>query len=408
MDLFQKCREYTRVQEAKEAGLYPFFHSLQSGQGTEVIMEGRRTIMLGSNNYLGLTSDPRVKEAAIRAVEKYGSGCSGSRYLNGTLDMHLELESAFAAFLHKEDAMIVSTGFQTNLSILSAIAGRGDYILSDGMNHASIVDGTRLSFARTIKYKHSDMEDLERLLAKCSEDPNAGILIVSDGVFSMEGEICNLPGIVRLARKYGARIMIDDAHAVGVLGAAGRGTAEHFGLEDEVDIIMNTFSKTFASLGGAIVGSRCVIDYIRHTARPFIFSASIPPAQVAAARESLRILEAEPWRVRRLNEIAGKARQMLSALPHVRLHDSGNTLVPIIPILTGSIGRTLFTAKYLLESGVYVNPVLPPAVQLENCLLRTSYTATHTDAQIEEAVGIVGRVFAEMAANTEIDFDITL
>ena len=206
MDLFQKCREFNRVKEAKALGLYPFFHTLQSGQGPEVIMEGRRTIMLGSNNYLGLTSDPRVKEAAIKAVEKYGTGCSGSRYLNGTLDMHLELEQAFADFLQKQDAMIVSTGFQTNLSILSAIAGRGDYILSDGMNHASIVDGTRLSFARTIKYKHSDMEDLERLLQKCSEDKGAGILIVSDGVFSMEGEICNLPGIVALARRFGAKI----------------------------------------------------------------------------------------------------------------------------------------------------------------------------------------------------------
>ncbi len=408
MDLFQKCYDYTRVQQAKEVGLYPFFHSLQSGQDTEVVMEGRRTIMLGSNNYLGLTSDPRVKEAAMRAVEKYGSGCSGSRYLNGTLDMHLELETAFAAFLRKEDAMVVSTGFQTNLSILSAIAGRGDYILSDSMNHASIVDGSRLSFARTIKYKHSDMEDLERLLAKCAEDPHAGVLVVSDGVFSMEGEICDLPGIVRLARQYGARILLDDAHAVGVLGANGRGTAEHFGLEDEVDLIMNTFSKTFASLGGAVVGSHAVIDYIRHNARPFIFSASIPPAQVAAAREALRILETEPWRVRRLNEIAGLARRKLSQLPHVRVYDSGNDIIPIIPILTGSIGRTLFTAKYLLENGVYVNPVLPPAVSLENCLLRTSYTATHTDAQIEEAVGIIGQVIGAMAGNTEVDFDINL
>lgn len=408
MDLFQKCKDFNRVKEAKALGLYPFFHTLQSGQGPEVIMEGRRTIMLGSNNYLGLTSDPRVKAAAIHAVEKYGTGCSGSRYLNGTLDLHVELEQAFAEFLQKEDAMIVSTGFQTNLSILSAIAGRGDYILSDGMNHASIVDGTRLSFARTIKFKHSDMEDLERLLQKCAEDKNAGILIVSDGVFSMEGEICNLPGIVTLARRYGARIMLDDAHAVGVLGERGRGTAEHFGLVADVDLIMNTFSKTFASLGGCVVGDHEVVDYIRHNARPFIFSASIPPAQVAAAREALRILEAEPQRVRRLNEIAGLARTMLSALPHVRVHDSGNHIVPIIPILTGSIGRTLITSKMLMENGVYVNPVLPPAVSVDSCLLRTSYTATHTNAQIEEAVGIIGAVFAEMANNTEVDFDFSL
>lgn len=408
MDLFQKCREYTPARQAMAMGVYPFFHMLTSGQDTEVIMEGHRTIMLGSNNYLGLTADPRVKAAAIAAVEKYGSGCSGSRFLNGTLDLHVELEQALAKFLQKEDCLIFSTGFQSNLSIISSITGRNDYILSDSLNHASIVDGTRLSFAKTLKYKHNDMEDLERLLERCAADEKAGILVVTDGVFSMEGEICNLPEIVRLARKFGARIMVDDAHSIGVLGEHGRGTAEYFGLTDEVDLIMNTFSKTLASLGGCVAGSADAIHFIKHTARPFIFSASIPPANIAAAREALRILEAEPQRVRRLNEISAYMRRGLAQLPFVKVHDSGNDLIPIIPILTGTVGRTLFTAKTLLDNGVYVNPVFPPAVPGDNCLLRTSYTATHTNEQLDEALAIFGRVFADLAENKEIDFVIEI
>jgi 8-amino-7-oxononanoate synthase len=406
MDLFQKCQDYTRAKQAMALGVYPYFHMLTSGQDTEVIMDGHRTIMLGSNNYLGLTADPRVKEAAIKAVEKYGSGCSGSRFLNGTLDLHVQLEQELAAFLQKEDALIFSTGFQSNLSIISSIAGRGDYILSDTMNHASIVDGTRLSFAKTIKYKHNDMEDLERLLERCAADDKAGILVVTDGVFSMEGDICDLPGIVTLARRYGARILVDDAHAIGVLGERGRGTAEYFGLTSEVDMIMNTFSKTLASLGGCVATSAEVVHFIKHNARPFIFSASIPPAQVAAAREALRILSTEPQRVRRLNEIAAYMRQGLRQLPYVRILDSGNEIVPIIPVMTGSAGRTLFTAKALLDNGVYVNPVFPPAVPSDGCRLRTSYTATHTNAQLDEALGIIGHVFAALADNKEIDFDV--
>ena len=405
MDLFQKCWDYTRASEGMDLGVYPFFHMLTSGQDTVVMMEGRRTIMLGSNNYLGLTADPRVKAAAIKAIEKYGSGCSGSRFLNGTLDIHVELEQALASFLQKEDALIFSTGFQSNLSIISAVTARGDYILSDAMNHASIVDGTRLSFARTIKYKHNDMCDLERLLEHCSADEKAGILIVTDGVFSMEGEICDLPSIVRLARRYGARIMVDDAHAIGVLGEKGRGTAEYFGLTNEVDLIMNTFSKTLASLGGCVVGDAQIIHYIKHTARPFIFSASIPPAQIAAAREALRILDEEPQRVRRLNEIAAYMKRGLKKLPHVRLHESGNDLVPILPILTGTEMQTLITAIVLLERGIYVNPVFPPAVPQDSCLLRTSYTATHTNEQLDEALGIIGDVYAIMAAQAAADED---
>ncbi len=405
MDLFQKCREYTKAKEAMALGVYPYFHMLTSGQDTEVIMEGHRTIMLGSNNYLGLTADPRVRAAAVKAVEKYGSGCSGSRFLNGTLDIHVELEQALAKFLQKEDSLIFSTGFQSNLSIISGITGRNDYILSDSMNHASIVDGTRLSFAKTIKFKHNDMEDLARLLEHCAADEKAGILIVTDGVFSMEGEICNLPGIVKLARQFGARVMVDDAHSIGVLGERGRGTAEYFGLTDEVDLIMNTFSKTLASLGGCVAGSADVIHYLKHNARPFIFSASIPPAQVAAAREALRILESEPERVRRLNEISAYMRRGLRQLPDVTIHDSGNDLVPIIPILTRTVGRTLFTAKSLLDNGVYVNPVFPPAVPQGNCLLRSSYTATHTNAQLDEALERIGGVFSALANNPAVDFE---
>jgi 8-amino-7-oxononanoate synthase len=405
MDLFEKCRAYTRARDVMELGVYPYFHVLTSGQDTVVTMEGRKTIMLGSNNYLGLTADPRVKEAAIKAVEKYGSGCSGSRFLNGTLDLHIDLEQALARFLQKEDCVVFSTGFQSNLSIISAIAGRNDYILSDNTNHASIVDGTRLSFARTLKYKHNDMDDLERLLEHCAADEKCGILIVTDGVFSMEGDICDLPSIVRLARRYGARILIDDAHSIGVLGEKGRGTAEYFGLTDEVDLIMNTFSKTLASLGGCVVGDKSVIHYIKHNARPFIFSASIPPAQVAAAREALRILEAEPERVHRLNDIARYMRNGLKSLPSVKVHDSGNDIVPIIPILTGTELRTLFTSKMLFEAGVYVNPVFPPAVAADSCLLRTSYTATHTDEQLNEALEIIGSVYSCMEQQTDFDFD---
>ncbi len=405
MDLFQKCHDYTRAKFAMKMNVYPYFHHLNSGQDTEVIMEGKRTLMFGSNNYLGLTSDPRVKEAAIKAIEKYGTGCSGSRFLNGTLDIHIELEQALAEFLQQESALVFSTGYQSNLAIISSLVGRNDYILSDSLNHASIIDATRLAVGRTLKYKHNDMADLERLLEKCATEENAGILIVTDGVFSMEGDICDLPSIVRLAKKYGARTMIDDAHSIGVLGERGRGTAEYFGLAKEVDLIMNTFSKTLASLGGCVAGSEPVIHYIKHNARPFIFSASIPPAQIGAAREALRILEQEPQRVRRLNEIAAYMKHGLQALPHVRIHDSGNDLVPIVPVLTGSIGRTLVTARLLLENGVYVNPVLPPAVPIESCLLRTSYTATHTNAQLDEGLAIFDAVTTAIAADTETNFD---
>lgn len=407
MDVFQKCREYDRVQNAIELGVYPYFHMLTTGQDTEVEIEGRHTYMLGSNNYLGLTADPRVKEAAIKAVEKYGTGCSGSRFLNGNLDIHVALENDLAKFLEKESALTFSTGFQSNLGIISAIAGRNDVILSDSMNHASIVDATRLTFAKTFKYQHSDMEDLEAKLKQFSAQ-DKGILIVTDGVFSMEGEICKLPEIVELGKKYGARIMVDDAHSLGVLGVGGRGTASHFGLVDEVDIIMNTFSKTLASLGGCMVASEEVVSYVKHTSRPFIFSASIPPGQVAAASRSLEILQEEPWRVERLHEITAYMKRRLNETPHVRVRESGNDIVPIIPILTGTAIKTLFTGNALLKAGVYTNPVLPPVVSTDSCLLRTSYMATHTNEQLDAALEIIGHVFEEIANNTEIDFDMVV
>ncbi|QVK17386.1 aminotransferase class I/II-fold pyridoxal phosphate-dependent enzyme [Mycoplasmatota bacterium] len=387
MDIFQKCYNYTDAKEAIKQGVYPYFHMLTSGQDTEVLMNGKRTIMIGSNNYLGLTSDERVKQAAIDAVKKYGTGCSGSRFLNGTLDLHVELEKNLARFLHKDDAMAFSTGFQANLGLISAIAGRNDYIISDRGNHASIVDGCRLSFARMIKYNHNDMEDLERALKAVPE--NRGKLILSDGVFSMEGDICNLPEMVKLAEKYGARIMIDDAHGVGVMGKTGRGTAEYYGLEDKVDIIVGTFSKSLASLGGFVAASSDVIHYIRHVSRPFIFSASISPSNAAAALEALKILEAEPQRVKQLWDNGNYMRKGYTELGL----EIGNSETPIIPVMTYEDIATFIIAKQLLEEGVYVNPVISPAVNPGEALLRTSYTATHTTEQLDYALDKFKKVF---------------
>jgi len=390
MDIFEKCYSYTIAKEVMKAGLYPYFHTLESGQDTEVIIEGKKVIMLGSNNYLGLTSDERVKKAAIRAIEKYGSGCSGSRFMNGTLDLHVELEKRLASFLKKEAALVFSTGFQTNLGILSSIAGRNDVIVYDSNNHASIVDGMRLSFAKKIKYEHSDMEDLERILKNI--DDKHGKLIVTDGVFSMEGDICNLPEIVRLAKKYGARIMIDDAHGFGVLGEHGRGTAEYFGLEDEVDIIMITFSKSLASLGGAIVASEDVIHYVKHNSRPFIFSASISPANAAAAMEALSILESEPQRIKALWDNKEYMQRGFKKL-NIPL---GCEQTPILPVMTWEDQRTFLITKMLLEEGVYVNPSISPAVKPGHALLRTSYTARHTREQLDFALEAFRKVFSQV------------
>lgn len=386
MDLFKKCFDYTIVKDAIKEGIYPYFHALDSKQDIVVIMEGKRKIMIGSNNYMGLTSDPRVIQAGKNAILKYGSGCSGSRFLNGTLTIHIELEKDLAEFLHKEAVMTFSTGFQANLGIISAIAGKNDVILCDRENHASIYDGCRLSYAELLRYRHSDMEDLESQLKKIPEEK--GRLIITDGVFSMGGDICKLPEIVKLAKKYDARVMIDDAHGLGVMGACGRGTAEHFGLENEVDILMGTFSKSLASLGGYMAATKDVIDYVRHNSRPFIFCASIPPANVACAHEALNIIKAEPQRVKALLDISEYARQCLKA-KGIKIRDSKT---PIVPIYTYGIKRTFIACKQLYERGVYVNPVIPPATPQGECLIRTSYTATHTKELIDEAVGVIADV----------------
>ena len=386
MDIFEKTRGEHNYTKAKKEGVYPYFHALSSGQDTQVVMEGIETIMIGSNNYLGLTSDKRVINAGVEALKKYGSGNSGSRFLNGTLDIHKQLEAELAKFLHIEAVMTFSTGFQSNLGIISAIAGMHDVILCDRENHASIYDGCRLSYGEMIRYKHSDMKDLEEKLKAVPK--SKGILIVTDGVFSMSGEICKLPEIVRLAKKYGARVMVDDAHSLGVLGAHGRGTAEYFGLEDDVDIYMGTFSKSLASLGGYMASSREVVDFVMHTSRPYIFSASITPASVACALEALKILEENPQRIQDLLNISQYMRDGLKKLG-VKIIDS---ITPIIPIYVYEDEKAFMACKLLLERGVYVNPVISPATPKGMALLRTSYTATHTKAQMDKAMKAIKEV----------------
>ena len=385
-DIFEKCFNYTQVDEIKAMGVYPYFHALESRQDTEVIMEGKRRIMLGSNNYLGLTTHPDVIEAGIKAYEQYGSGCSGSRFLNGTLQLHLELEAELARFLRKEAVVTFSTGFQSNLGIISAIVGRHDYVICDRENHASIYDGCKLSNGTMLRFKHADMEDLERQLQRVPE--GSGCLIVTDGVFSMGGDIAKLPEIVNLAKKYGARVMVDDAHGLGVIGEGGRGTASYFGLEDEVDIYMGTFSKSLASLGGYMASSEKVAEYVRHNSRPFIFSASMTPASCASALAALRVLERTPELPERLQAISARARKgLLDKGIKIRMSET-----PIIPIYTYDAVTTLKRAKQVYEAGVYVNTVLPPATAPTECLLRTSYMATHTDALVDEAVEIIAEV----------------
>ena len=390
MDLFDKCHHMDRVDFIKKEGIYPYFQALSTGQDVEVEMAGRSVVMIGSNNYLGLTSDSRVINAGVEALKKYGSGCSGSRFLNGTLDLHLQLEKELAEFLHKEAVMTFSTGFQSNLGIISAIAGLGDYIVCDRENHASIYDGCRLSYAKMLRFKHADMEDLEEVLKSIPKDK--GILIVTDGVFSMGGDIAKLPEIVALAKKYGARVMVDDAHGLGVLGEHGRGTAEYFGLEDEVDIYMGTFSKSLASLGGYMAAKKEVVEYVKHASRPYIFSASITPACAACALEALRIIKAEPDRPKRLLELAAYMREGLKKLG-VPIIDS-NT--PIIPIYVYDDVKAFKACHLLLERGVYVNPVVSPATPEGFALLRTSYTATHTKEQLDFAMKQIRDVLVEL------------
>lgn len=393
MDIFEKCEKPSLAKKLKDEGIYPYFHALESRQDVEVMMEGKRRIMLGSNNYLGLTTNPEVVEAGIKALEKYGTGCSGSRFLNGTLEMHLELEAELARFLRKDGIITWSTGFQSNLGIISALVGMHDYVICDRENHASIYDGCRLSYGKMLRYRHSDMASLEKVLQKVPE--TAGALIVTDGVFSMGGDIAKLPEICALARKYGARVMVDDAHGLGVLGEGGRGTASYFGLEDQVDIYMGTFSKSLASLGGYMAARADVADYVRHCSRPFIFSASIPPSNCAVALAALRYLEAHPELPERLQAISQYARKGLAGRGLKIRESAANVPTPIIPIYTYETYHTLETSKALYDRGVYVNPTLPPATPEGEALLRTSYMATHTEALLDEAMDIIADVMVK-------------
>lgn len=390
MDIFDKCKNFTEAKEVMAKGFYPYFNPISSGADTEVIINGKKIIMIGSNNYLGLTSHPKVKRAAIEAVEKYGSSCTGSRFLNGTLDIHEELERRLAKFMKKEAALVFSTGFQTNLGTISTLVGKREYVITDRADHASIVDGCRLSFGKVLKFKHNDMPDLERVLSLCED--NSGKLIVVDGVFSMEGDIANLPEIVDLAQKFGARVMVDDAHAIGVLGENGRGTAEYFGLDDKVDLVMGTFSKSFASLGGFIAGSEEVIHYIKHFARALIFSASMPPSAVAACLAALDIIETEPQRRKRLWEITYRMQREYKKMGF----NIGKTRTPIIPIYIGDDMKCFQFWKMLFDNGIFTNPIISPAVPPGSQLLRTSYTATHTDEQMDKVLEVFEKVGKKM------------
>ena len=385
--LEQKLACYTEPQKAQAAGIYPYFRKIESDQDTVVTIDGRKVLMFGSNSYLGLTNHPEVKAAAIAAVEKYGTGCAGSRFLNGTLDTHIALEKALAEFAGKEDAIIFSTGFQVNLGTISCLLGREDYIIWDAPNHASIIEGIRLSPAKSLRYKHNDMAALERRLQQC--DPERIKLIVVDGVFSMEGDLCKLPEIVQLAEKYGASVMVDEAHGFGVLGDHGRGVCNHFGLTDHVDLIMGTFSKSFASIGGFIAGSKTTINFIRHQARSYIFSASCTPAATAAAHKSLEIMLREPERVLALQE---KTRYCLDRFRKLGF-EIGNTATPIVPLFIRDNEKTFRVTAMLFEEGVFVNPVVAPAVAPEDTLIRFSLMATHTYEQLDEAITKIHKVF---------------
>jgi 8-amino-7-oxononanoate synthase len=380
VDLFQKCRDFKDVEQIKALGLYAYFREISSQQDPEVLMDGRRVVMLGSNNYLGLTSHPLVKEAAAAAAMKYGSGCAGSRFLNGTLDIHVELEEKLAAFVRKEAALVFSTGFQTNLGAISTLAGKNDMIYIDKADHASIIDGCRLSFARVRKFNHLDLDDLERLLKEDGETP--GKLVVVDGVFSMEGDIFPVDRLAGLAGRYGAKVMVDDAHGLGVLGESGRGTAIHFGVNDRVDLVMGTFSKSLASVGGFIAGPAEVIDWIKHTSRPLIFSAAPPPASVASVIAALEVIEREPERLERL---WANTRVLMEGLRGMGF-DLGDSATPIIPVIVGDDMLAFKMVLRLQELGVFANPVVSPATPPGRALIRNSLMATHEASHLDHAL----------------------
>lgn len=385
MDIFKKCFQYSTVKDAKETGIYPYFIPLDENEGTEVIYEGRSVIMCGSNNYLGLTTHPKVRAAATDAIDRYGTSCTGSRFLNGNMTLHERLEAELADWVGKEAALVFSTGMQVNLGTISALVGRGDIVILDKEDHASIVDGAFLSGGKIQRYRHNDIDHLVRVLESLPEDK--GKLLIVDGLFSMEGDIAPLPELIPLCKEYGVRLMVDDAHAMGVLGG-GRGTAAHFNMTEDVDLIMSTFSKSFASLGGFIAGETDVVEYIKHHARSLIFSASIPPSNAAAALAALEVMREEPERIERVNEIADKMRTEYQRLGF----NTGDSTTPIIPIIIGDDELTFMTWKLLFENGVFVNPVISPAVSPGHQLLRTSYMATHTDEQLDKVLGVFEKV----------------
>lgn len=387
MNVFhKKMRSYTAPQEIKKQGFYPYFDPIESVQDTEVLINGKKVLMFGSNSYLGLTNHPKTKEAALNAIKKYGTGCAGSRFLNGTIDLHLQLEEALADYVGKDSAIVFSTGFQANLGTVSTLTGRHDYILIDELDHASIIDGCRLSASKTIKYKHNDIDSLEKELSLLPA--NCIKLIVADGVFSMEGDLVNLPEIVRVAEKYGATIMIDEAHSIGVMGNKGAGAVSHFGLTDKVDIIMGTFSKSLASVGGFIASDADTINYLKHRSRSLIFSASISPANAASALAALEIIKAEPQRIEQLWENTHYVMRSLKELGF----DIGKTETPIIPIYIRDDLKTFQMRKMLLDDGVFVNAVVSPAVRSDSSLIRFSLMATHTRQQIDHAIGKIDKV----------------
>jgi 8-amino-7-oxononanoate synthase len=378
--LKERLSGYDAPQKAMQAGIYPYFREIESDQDTEVLINGKKVLMFGSNSYLGLTNHPKVKEAAKAAIDKYGTGCAGSRFLNGTLDIHIKLENKLAELVGKDGALCYSTGFQVNLGVVSLLAGRHDYLILDELDHASIIEGSRLSFSKVLKFAHNDMHALETKLKLCDKDKLK--LIVVDGIFSMEGDIINLPEVVRLSEKYRASIMVDDAHSLGVLGKNGSGTASHFGLTDKVDLIMGTFSKSFASLGGFIAADKEVINFIKHNSRSLIFSASITPASAAAVLASIEIMENEPERIKHLWDMTAIALKGFKAAGF----DTGTSETPIIPLFIRDDIKALKLTQLLLADGVFVNPVVSPAVPKEDCLIRYSLMATHTKKQVEISI----------------------
>ena len=385
MDLFEKCQNYTAARDAMKKGIYPYFIPLNENEGSEVVYQGNRLIMCGSNNYLGLTTHPKVKEAAIDAIKRYGTSCTGSRFLNGTLAMHEQLENELAEWVGKEAALVFSTGMQTNLGVISSLVGRDDVVVLDKEDHASIVDGARLGYGKIQRYSHNDMAHLEKVLRAIPE--SAGKLIVVDGLFSMEGDLAPLPEMTKIARKHRTRLMVDDAHGMGVMGG-GHGTSAHFGVTDEVDLIMSTFSKSFASLGGFVAGDETTIHYIKHFARSLIFSASIPPANAAAALAALHVMRDEPQHSQRVIAVADKMRKGFTELGF----NIGNSITPVVPIIIGDDEKTFITWKMLFDNGVFVNPVISPAVSAGHQLLRTSYMASHTDDQMDRVLSVFEKV----------------